>query len=79
VADIVQRWGETGLAEGVRTPDEAVRAIEHVVGRPRGPFLAVADEALARISWDRTWAGMLDLMRAKRRAGRIDATRKRLV
>ncbi|MFT8246200.1 glycosyltransferase [Roseomonas sp. BN140053] len=62
ITDVARPWGEEGLVEIIRDPGAAVAALEHVMARPRAPWLARVDAHLARISWDRTWAAMMTLI-----------------
>ncbi|MDB5513169.1 MAG: glycosyl transferase [Enterovirga sp.] len=68
IADVIRPYGHAGLVEIAANPDEVVRKLEEVLGRPKGPWLARVDRQLATTSWDRTWAAMQALM-AERLAG----------
>ena len=60
VADVVATWSSVvSIASG---PDAAVSALQAVLKRPRAAWLAKVDRALAGISWDDSWAGMLSLV-----------------
>jgi len=63
ITDVVNPWSKVGLVEIAGTAGAAVTALEHVMGRPRAPWLARVDAHLARISWDKTWDGMHSLLR----------------
>ena len=63
IADVVNPWGEMGLVEIADTTGEAVAALERVMARSRGSWLARVDAHLAQISWDKTWDGMHGLLR----------------
>jgi UDP-galactopyranose mutase len=62
IADVVRPWGEEGLVEIARGADDAVSALERVMARQAGPWLAQVDQRLNNMSWEKTWAGMLGLI-----------------
>jgi glycosyltransferase involved in cell wall biosynthesis len=62
IADVVRPYGDKGLVEIARTPEEVVRKAEMLLHRPREPWLQRVDRHLAAGSWDRTWASMHKLM-----------------
>ena len=64
IADVVAPYGDLGLVEIASTADQTVAAIERVMVRDRGPWLAKVDAQLARGSWDQVWADMHALMLA---------------
>ena len=68
ITDVVRPWGEAGLVEIADTAEAAVAALEHVLLRPRGPWIEAVDEHLSHISWDKTWNEMSDLIRTARAA-----------
>ena len=59
IRDVVRPYGEAGLVEIARTPDETIAAFAWVLSRPRRDWLAAVDAQLAQGSWDRTWNAML--------------------
>ena len=64
ITDVVRPWGEDGLVEIAATAPAAVAALERVLARGRAAgWLGRVDLKLARLSWDRTWGGMLALIR----------------
>jgi glycosyltransferase involved in cell wall biosynthesis len=64
IVDVVRSYGEAGLIEIAGTPMETARAVEALLTRPRGPWLARVDRRLAEGSWDRTWTEMQALILA---------------
>ncbi|HEY0444672.1 MAG TPA: glycosyltransferase family 1 protein [Candidatus Limnocylindrales bacterium] len=58
IADVVQPYGEMGLARIADDPDAFVAAIEDSLADDSAERLAVADAFLAGMSWDRTWQAM---------------------
>jgi len=64
IADVLAPYGDFGLVEIASTADQTVAAIERVMVRDRGPWLAKVDAQLARGSWDQVWADMHALMLA---------------
>ena len=58
IVDVVRGYGNQGLVEIASDALQAVAAAEHLLARPRQPWLAKVDRALAQSSWDRTWAEM---------------------
>jgi len=65
IADVVEPYGNLGLVEIASTAAETVAAIERVMARDRGPWLAEVDSQLAQGSWDQVWADMHRLMLAE--------------
>jgi UDP-galactopyranose mutase len=64
ITDVVRTYGEPGLVRIAGTPDAFVAAAEAALkdaGHPEG-WLGPVDEALADMSWDKTWARMKELM-----------------
>ena len=71
ITDVVKPYGEKGLVEIARTPAELVSALEHLLIRPREPWLGEVDQHLQTMSWDKTWAAMHGLIdQVKRRSSR---------
>ena len=64
IADVVEPYGNLGLVEIASTAADTVAAIERVMARPRGAWLAEVDAQLAQCSWDQVWADMHALMLA---------------
>ncbi len=64
IADVVEPYGNLGLVEIATTAAQTVSAIERVMQRDRGPWLAKVDEQLASGSWDQVWSDMHALMLA---------------
>jgi glycosyltransferase involved in cell wall biosynthesis len=62
ITDVVRPYGEKGLVEIAKTALEVVRKTEHLLARPKGPWLQKVDRHLAAGSWDKTWAAMHRLM-----------------
>jgi len=64
IRDVVRTYGDAGLVQIARTPDEFVAAIERALsGQGRSErWLAEVDRALADMSWDQTWARMKGLI-----------------
>ena len=80
VADVVRFYGDAGLVEIAADAAEAVAKAELLMARPRAPWLAAVDRALARTSWDRTWAEMNALIAEElARAPRSLAAREKAV
>lgn len=69
VRDVAQPWGEAGLVAIGADAASFVQAAQAAMARPRAPWLAAVDAAMADLSWDRTWARMAaalaDAARAK--------------
>jgi glycosyltransferase involved in cell wall biosynthesis len=75
ITDVVKPYGEKGLVEIAHGAAELVAKLEDVLSRPRKPWLAEVDRHLQTMSWDKTWAGMHDLIQAAARAnGRAQAS-----
>lgn len=64
ITDVVHDYGDQGLVEVAAGALAAIAAAEHVMARPREPWLARADRHLATMSWDRTWQAMALLVAA---------------
>lgn len=58
IRDVVRPYGDLGLVEIAATAAETVAAIERVMVRDRGPWLAQADAQISRGSWDQVWSDM---------------------
>ncbi|MFC7398702.1 glycosyltransferase [Chelatococcus sp. GCM10030263] len=75
ITDVVKPYGERGFVEIADGPAELVAKLDCVLSRPREPWLAEVGRHLQTMSWDKTWAGMLDLIQAAARAnGRAQAS-----
>ena len=69
IRDVVQPYGEQGLARIADTPEAFVAAIADALNEPPATRIAKADAFLARTSWDATWTfvdGLLQRARAAR-------------
>jgi glycosyltransferase involved in cell wall biosynthesis len=64
ITDVVRPYGEAGLVEIARTPEEAVLKMEMLLQRPRTQWLEKVDRHLSTMSWDKTWERMCSLMQA---------------
>lgn len=62
IRDVVNPYGERGLARIADTVDETVAAVEAVLAEDADERQAMADSFLAGMSWDRTWMAMDDLL-----------------
>lgn len=64
VNDVIGVYGDTGLVEIARTPDEFVATVARLLEDPppRMERLAKTDKLLADMSWEKTWAQMRDLI-----------------
>ncbi|XXY14902.1 glycosyltransferase family 1 protein [Sorangium sp. So ce216] len=56
IRDVVQPYGELGLARIADAPRDFVAAVEAALAEDRGLLLARGDDLLGRSSWDATWA-----------------------
>ena len=63
VVDVVRDWGTGGLVEIATDAAGFVARAEALLARPRGPWLSVVNQRLARMSWDATWGEMDALIR----------------
>jgi glycosyltransferase involved in cell wall biosynthesis len=63
IADVVREWGSGGLVEIAEDAAGFVARAEALLDRPRGPWLSVVNQRLARMSWDATWQEMDALIR----------------
>ena len=64
ITDVVRPYGEAGLVEIARTPEDAVLKMEMLLQRPRTQWLEKVDRHLSTMSWDKTWERMCSLMQA---------------
>jgi UDP-galactopyranose mutase len=62
IRDVVRPYGEMKLAEIADTPEEFERAADYLLAMDPEPRRKQADEFLATISWDRTFASMRALV-----------------
>lgn len=62
IRDVVRPYGQRGLVEIADTPSEFVGAIQRCLSADRSSRIADADEFLAAMSWDATWAGIKELL-----------------
>ncbi len=58
IHDVVRSYGRDGLVEIAGDALQAVACAEHLLARPRQPWLSRVDRLLAQTSWDKTWAAM---------------------
>jgi glycosyltransferase involved in cell wall biosynthesis len=58
IRDVVEPYGENGLARIADTPDASIAAIDSALAEDRDAATAAADAFLAHVSWDRTWRDM---------------------
>lgn len=63
IADVVDPYGEMGLAEIADDADAFIAAAERLMLSPKKEWLERVDRHLAGNSWDRTWAAMEALLR----------------
>jgi UDP-galactopyranose mutase len=64
IRDVVRPYGELQFVEIADTAEHLVKAAERILGHPekRTRWLAKVDDFLSRISWDKTWRQMSDLI-----------------
>lgn len=62
IRDVIHPYGEQGLVRIADTVDETVAAVEAALAEDGTARQARADAYLSRMSWDRTWADMADLL-----------------
>lgn len=62
IRDVVRPYSVQGLAHIADTPEAFVAACETSMSEPPARRLRRADAFLSRLSWDRTWGGMEELM-----------------
>jgi glycosyltransferase involved in cell wall biosynthesis len=62
VPDVVSSYGASGLVEISADAGRMIAVIETLLRSPRPGFLQEVDAALARTSWDSTWAAMRSLI-----------------
>jgi hypothetical protein len=62
IRDVVSTYGAAGLVEIAETADAFASGLDHVLSRPRQPWLAEVDACLALQSWDTTWSEMLSII-----------------
>ncbi len=81
IRDVVHPYGEAGLVAIAGTAREFVAAVEAALGdEAHAERLARVDRFLDGMSWDRTWAGMAELMEgvvAERRTAKEKGSRPR--
>lgn len=73
VTDVVRDWGD-GFVEVADSPGAMADSLAMLLERPRQPWLRRVDRRLSRLSWDRTWQAMDELMRQAMRPARAAAT-----
>ncbi|HEX2431804.1 MAG TPA: glycosyltransferase family 1 protein [Aestuariivirgaceae bacterium] len=69
IKDVVRSYGEQGLVEIAGDAPSIVAKVMTLMRRPKDCWLARVDAHLATTSWDKTWAGMSELLRASFRPG----------
>ena len=62
IEDVIRPYGDLGLVEIARGPDDFVAKAELLLARPREDWLGNVDEYLAGTSWDDTWRAMLSII-----------------
>ncbi|PYE53026.1 glycosyltransferase family 1 protein [Deinococcus yavapaiensis] len=62
IRDVIRPWGEEDVVRIAVDADEFEAAIEEALAVDNAARQAKADRMLARLSWDRTWAGMEELI-----------------
>ncbi len=62
IRDVVRPYSVQGLAHIADTPEDFVSACESCMNEPPERRLRRADAFLSRMSWERTWGAMEDLM-----------------
>ena len=62
IRDVVSPYGDRGLVRIAETPAAFIAAIEQALCEDREAAQRRADEWLAQLSWERTWASMRALM-----------------
>ena len=63
IRDVVTPYGDLGLVAIASEANEFIRAVESLLHEPPDlGFFARVDQFLSRSSWDKTWAGMSELI-----------------
>ena len=68
VPDVVAEWQKDGLVEIADGPAAVVAALETLLRRPRPAWQMRVDHHLERMSWDATWARMMQLIENRAKA-----------
>lgn len=65
IKDVVRTYGDTGVVQIAGTPEEFVSAVEQalVTASDREQLFDIADAVLGDMSWDHTWALMMEKIR----------------
>lgn len=65
IKDVVRTYGDTDIVYIADTPEEFVKAVEGALLFARDPerLCDVADSILGDVSWDTTWASMMEKIR----------------
>ncbi len=71
VRDVVHPYGVRGLVRIADSADEYLAAVEDALAEEPGPRVRRADLFLERLSWDRTWAAMDELVQETVRSRRL--------
>jgi glycosyltransferase involved in cell wall biosynthesis len=71
IRDVVHPYGVQGLVRIADSAAEYVAAVEEALTEDPGPRVRRADLFLARLSWDRTWAAMDQLLQQAVRRRRL--------
>jgi glycosyltransferase involved in cell wall biosynthesis len=58
IQDVVRPYGESDLVKIAATAEEFAAAIQSILTRPDPTWLGRVDQALAQMSWDKTFEGM---------------------
>lgn len=62
IRDVARPYGELGLVHIASTAEEFVSACEQALSEHNDERVTAADEFLSRMSWDKTWGQMADLI-----------------
>jgi glycosyltransferase involved in cell wall biosynthesis len=71
IRDVVHPYGVQGLVRIADGADEFIAAVEEALAEEPGPRMRRADLLLERLSWDRTWAAMDELLQEAVRRRRL--------
>jgi UDP-galactopyranose mutase len=62
IRDVIRPYGELGLVRIADTAEQFIKAVEALLTENAPARIKRSDEFLARMSWDRTWAQMSQLL-----------------
>ena len=71
IRDVLHPYGVQGLVRIADSADEYVAAVEEALAEEPGPRVRRADLFLERLSWDRTWTAMDELVQEAVRRRRV--------